>query len=461
MPPMHADPTDAPNPLKTNDWSPASWRGKPIVQQPKYRDAQAVEAALNVVRGLPPLVAPGEVLALREHIAKAGRGETFVLQGGDCAERFEDCEKARIEAKLKILLQMSLVLTWGARLPIVRVARMAGQYAKPRSADTEVIDGVELPSYRGDHVHSVVATPEAREPDPKRLIEASFRSAATLNYARALLDGGFADLHRPQHWDLGFVRDMSHRAEYEAIVHRLLDALDFMAATGVQSRNFETVELFTSHEGLLLPWEEAQTAPVGDRFFNLGAHMLWIGDRTRQLDGAHVEYFRGIENPIGIKVGPSLNPSDLQRLLERIEPENRPGRVTLITRLGASGAVETRLPALIESVHAAGRNVTWSCDPMHGNTIKTGNGFKTRNVDAILDELRQTFATHDACGSRLGGVHFELTGDDVTECIGGPQRLSENDLTHNYETFCDPRLNYAQSLEMAFLVARHLQGRRR
>jgi 3-deoxy-7-phosphoheptulonate synthase len=441
-------------------WHPASWRAFPIVQQPAYRDPDAVARALAVVASLPPLVAPGEVTALRAHIARAARGEAFVLQGGDCAERFEDCEKGRIEAKLKILLQMSLVLTWGARLPIIRIARMAGQYAKPRSADTEVVDGVELPSYRGDHVHSVEADPAAREPDPARLIEASFRSAATLNYARALLDGGFADLHQPRAWDLGFVQDMARRAEYEALVARILDALDFIAATGVASKNLETVELFTSHEGLLLASEEAQTTRVGAGWFNLGAHMLWIGDRTRQLDGAHVEYFRGIENPIGVKVGPSMGPADLVRLLDVLEPDDRPGRITLITRLGA-GRVGAHLPALIDAVRATGRTVCWSCDPMHGNTVKTQNGFKTRSVDAILAELEETFAAHVARGSILGGVHFELTGDDVTECIGGPQRLSEEDLRRSYETFCDPRLNYAQSLEMAFLLAGHLEGRRR
>jgi len=441
-------------------WTPDSWRAKPVLQQPTYRDADAVKRALSVVSGLPPLVAHGEVTALRAQFAKAARGEAFVLQGGDCAERFEDCQKAHIEAKLKIILQMSLVLTWGARLPVVRVARMAGQYAKPRSSDTEIIDGVELPSYRGDHVHSVLADPISREPDPQRLIEACFRSAATLNYARALLDGGFADLHRPGHWDLGFVQDMARREEYESIVARILDALDFISAAGVQSRNFETVDLFTSHEGLLLPYEQAQTASVDGQWFNLGAHMLWIGDRTRQLDGAHVEYFRGIENPIGVKVGPSMTPTDLQRLLDLLEPHDRAGRITLITRLGAGGGVAKYLPGFIAAVKATGRTVLWSCDPMHGNTVKTQSGIKTRNVDSILTELQETFEVHATHKSVLGGVHFELTGDDVTECVGGPQRLSEEDLRRSYETFCDPRLNYAQSLEMAFVVARHLQGRR-
>ena len=442
-----------------SDWTPQSWRQRPIKQQPRYRDPEAVRAALARVAALPPLVARGEVDALRAHLAKAARGEAFALHGGDCAERFLDCARGPIEAKLKILLQMSLVLTWGARLPIIRVARMAGQYAKPRSSDTEIIDGVELPSYRGDHVNDSAATPEAREPDPERLVSAYFHSAATLNYARALLDGGFADLHKPDHWQLGFVRKAQSRAEYEAVVARLLDAVDFVESTGVETHAFDTVELFSSHEGLLLPWEEAQTVRAGDGWYNLGAHMLWIGDRTRALDGAHVEYFRGIDNPIAVKTGPTMDPGELVALLERLEPANRPGRVTLITRLGA-GRVAELLPPIVEAVRAAGREVVWSCDPMHGNTTKTAGGVKTREVARILDELRETFDTHDRLGSVLGGVHFELTGEDVTECTGGPQELSEADLQHAYETLCDPRLNYAQSLEMAFLLAKRLAQRR-
>jgi 3-deoxy-7-phosphoheptulonate synthase len=441
-------------------WSISSWRGRPIQQQPQYRSPEGVERALEVVRGLPPLVARGEVDALRAHLALAARGEAFVLQGGDCAERFQDCAKEPIEAKLKILLQMSLVLTWGARLPVIRIARIAGQYAKPRSADTEVIDGVELPSYRGDHVHRIEATLEAREPDPARLIEAYFRSGATLNYVRALLDGGFADLHKPQHWQLQFVRSDAHRQRYEALVERILDALDFVESTGVKSPTFETVELFSSHEGLLLPYEEAATRMVGQAAYNLGAHMLWIGDRTRALDGAHVEYFRGIENPIGVKVGPSLAPAELVRLLEVLEPDDRPGRITLITRLGAD-RVEHLLPPFIEAVRATGRTVCWSCDPMHGNGSKTEAGLKTRDLTRIHGELARTFEVHDRMRSPLGGVHLELTGEDVTECVGGPQELSEADLGRSYETFCDPRLNYAQSLEVAFLLASRIENRRR
>lgn len=464
---MSNDPAPAsPNPLHapTRAWSPTSWRGLPIQQQPSYGDPQAVEDSLAVVRSLPPLVAPGEVDRLRKNFAAAARGQAFVLQGGDCAERFEDCAKGPIESKLKIILQMSLVLTWGARLPVIRVGRMAGQYAKPRSADTEVIDGVELPSYRGDHVHRIEATPEARRPDPRRLVEAYFRSAATLNYARALLDGGFADLHRPHHWQLDFVRSDEHRQRYEQLVERILDALHFVESTGVKSPTLETVELFSSHEGLILAYEEAltrvQPGPAGTSLaYNIGAHMLWIGDRTRALDGAHLEYFRGLENPVGVKVGPSMSGPELVALLDKLEPDDRPGRIMLISRLGAD-RVESRLPDLIESVKATGRTLLWSCDPMHGNGTKTEGGIKTRDLRQIHRELEQTFAVHERCGTMLGGVHLELTGEDVTECVGGPQELSESDLARSYQTYCDPRLNYAQSLEIAFFLASRLQLRR-
>ena len=323
------------------------------------------------------------------------------------------------------------------------------------------MDGVELPSFRGEHVNGIEPTLAAREPDPARLVETYFHSSATLNYARALLDGGFADLHNPQHWDLGYVRSDKNREAYEAIRESILDALDFVESTGVSGHGaFKTVELFSSHEGLLLPYEEAHTLQVEDQYYNLGAHMLWIGDRTRQLDGAHVEYFRGIENPMGVKVGPTMRPEELVELLETLEPANRAGRMTLITRMGA-GKVEESLPPLVEAVKAAGRSVVWSCDPMHGNTESTSIGVKTRNFDNIKNELESTFKVHEDLGTVLGGVHFELTGQDVTECIGGPQELSEADLPRSYETYCDPRLNYAQSMEMAFLMAQRLQTRRK
>ena len=395
---------------------------------------------------------------MREHLAKAARGEAFLLQGGDCAERFVDCRKAAIEAKLKILLQMSLVLTWGARIPVIRVGRMAGQYAKPRSSDTEIADGHELPSYRGDIVNGIQK--DARDPDPGafNLRLSSFRRHAKLR-ARA---GGWRLRRSASSAPLGswFVRSSANRAAYEDIVDRIRDAIDFVESTGVRgTAALKTVELFCSHEGLLLDYEAALTEPVGERWYNLGAHFLWIGDRTRQLDGAHVEYFRGLENPIGIKAGPSMAPADLVELITTLEPANRPGRITVITRLGAKHVAEA-LPHLVETVQAAGRIVTWVCDPMHGNTVSTDTGLKTRDYDAVLAELEGAFAAHEATGSRLGGVHFELTGEDVTECTGGPQELSVADLSRSYETYCDPRLNYAQSLELALRIAQRLQGRR-
>jgi len=436
-------------------WDPQGWRTRPIRQQPDYADGDALTRALDTVTRLPPLVHPGEVDSLKAQLARAARGEAFLLQGGDCAERFQDCSRTSIENKLKILLQMSLVLTWGARIPTIRVGRIAGQYAKPRSSPFETIDGAQVPSYRGDHVNSFGL--EAREPDPQRLVEAYFHSAATMNYLRALLDGGFADLHRPETWDLGFVRSLGRRADYEAMVARIADALEFVEATGIQTSNVTgQVDLFSSHEGLLLAYESAMTEQIGGRWYNLGSHFQWIGDRTRQVVGAHVDYFRGIANPMGIKVGPTMTPPELVELLTLLNPSDEPGRITLITRFGAD-RIDAMLPPLIEAVRSSGRTVVWSSDPMHGNTQKTGTGVKTRDFDRILDELDQAFTLHAACGTRLSGVHFELTGDDVTECTGGPQELGEGDLSRAYETYCDPRLNFAQAHEMAFLIARALQ----
>jgi len=440
-----------------SNWSPASWRALPICQQPNYPEETELARALDEVRGLPPLVHHGEVCALRSHLAKASKGEAFLLQGGDCAERFADCTKASIEAKLKILLQMSLVLTWGARIPVIRVGRMAGQYAKPRSKDIEKVDGVELPSYRGDNVNAIEPNAAARIADPQRLVKAYHHSTATLNYVRGLVDGGFADLHHPQHWDLGFVRSDAHRKEYEDMVARIRDAIDFVESTGVRgTAALKTIEFFSSHEGLLLPYEEAMTEKVNDQWYNLGAHFLWIGDRTRNLGDAHLEYFRGIENPIGVKVGKQMHPLELVEIITALEPANRPGRITLISRVGMAHIRET-LPPLINAVRKAGRVVTWVCDPMHGNTTVTNAGLKTRDYDLILQELAAAFEIHEEQGGHLGGVHFELTGDNVTECTGGPQELSEADLSRSYETYCDPRLNYAQSLELALRIAQRLQ----
>lgn len=437
-------------------WAPSSWRARPIRQQPTYADPAAVQQALAFVADLPPLVHPSEVDTLRSNLAKASRGEAFLLQGGDCAERFVDCAPDPIQAKLKILLQMSLVLTWGARIPVIRVGRMAGQYAKPRSRDTEIIKGEEIPSYRGDHVNGFGPAAGSRRPDPNRLVQAYFHSAATLNYVRSLLDGGFADLRHPELWDLGFVRDVSRRHEYRDIIDRILDALRFFETTGVHdTSSLHTVDFFSSHEGLLLAYEQAQTANHGEDWYNVGAHFLWIGDRTRQLDGAHVEYFRGVRNPIGIKVGPTMAPDELVALLGVLNPDDEAGRITLITRMGA-GKVAEGLPPLVEAVKRSGRSVVWTCDPMHGNTRSTESGLKTRAFDDIIAEIRQVFQVHKTMGTHLGGVHFEMTGEDVTECVGGPQRLSESDLSRSYETWCDPRLNYAQGLEMAFQLSQLL-----
>jgi len=439
-------------------WSPDSWRDRPILQQPDYGDDEAVEAALATVRRLPPLVSPGEIDKLRRSLGKAAIGKAFLLQGGDCAERFVDCRRSTIENKLKILLQMSLVLTWGAQTPVIRVGRMAGQYAKPRSKDTEIVDGIEIPSYRGDHVNG--HDPAHRTPNPDRLVQAHFHSASTLNYVRALLDGGFADLHNPGHWDLGFVRSAARRARYEQVVDRILEALAFVESAGATGGGvFKTVEFYSSHEGLILPWEEAQTEEVGGKYYNLGAHMLWVGHRTRSLDGAHVEYFRGIANPIGVKVGPGTTPDGLVALLDRLDPDDVPGKLTLIARFGAD-KVLNELPPLVHAVHSTGRTVVWSCDPMHGNTVTAANGLKTRDAGRVFTELSQSLKLHTDLGGALGGVHFEMTGDNVTECIGGPEELQVADLSRSYETFCDPRLNYAQSLEMAFLLAGGLRDRR-
>lgn len=455
------------------EWSPDSWRERRAEQQPEYADARAMEAALARIARLPPLVAPGSVEHLKRLLADVALGKRFLLQGGDCAERFDDCHERAIADKLKILLQMSVVLTHGLRQPIVRVGRLAGQYAKPRSSPLETVDGVTLPAYRGDMVNGFAPTPAEREPDPDRLLQAYFHAAATLNYVRALIEAGFADLHHPEGWDLGFIRASERQREYSEIVARILDAISFMEACGSDlAAALGRIDFFTSHEALILPYEQALTRPgeapgsalrapgeadpdtelkrrSPERYYNLGAHMLWVGDRTRDLEGAHIEYLRGLANPIGVKIGPSCAPEELARLVERLNPENEPGRLTLITRLGADRVVEL-LPPLI----AAARNaaVVWSCDPMHGNTIRVGR-VKTRRFDRILEELRATFAVHAAAGTVLGGVHFELTGENVTECLGGARCLGEADLAARYATYCDPRLNGEQSLEIAFLIA--------
>ena len=437
------------------DWTPQSWRSSPAEQQPCYPDPARLQGVLQRLQTLPPLVAPGAVAHLEGLLAEVAQGRRFLLQGGDCAERFDDCREQAIADKLKVLRQMSVVLTYGLRKPIVRVGRLAGQYAKPRSVATEEVDGISLPVYRGDLVNDFAPTLARRVPDPDRMLQAYFHAAATLNYVRALIEGGFADLHHPEHWDLGFIRESERHREYSEIVGRILDAISFMEACGSALESaLGRIDFFTSHEALVLPYEEALTRwdEASSQYFNVGAHMLWVGNRTRALEGAHVEYLRGIANPTGIKVGPTCAPDELPVLVRRINPENRWGRVTLITRLGADRVGEL-LPPLIRAIQAEDARVLWSCDPMHGNSLRTAGGVKTRDFEQILGELRETYAIHQANDSRLGGVHFELTGDDVTECLGGARRLAEADLQANYSTYCDPRLNDEQSLEMAFLIA--------
>jgi len=436
-------------------WQPDSWQQHPASQQPAYRDAAQVSDVLERLAALPPLVTSWEVEALREHIARAQEGQAFVLQGGDCAETFADCRSDKIAQKLKILLQMSLVMLYGLKQPVIRIGRMAGQYAKPRSANEETRDGVTLPSFRGDLVNLPAFTEAAREPDPELMLRGYERSALTLNFVRSLIDGGFADLHHPENWDLDWVQHSPLADEYHAITQAISGSLDFFESiSGNQVTATRRVEFYTSHEGLQLPYEQAQTRFLEHRgkWYNLCTHFPWIGMRTAALDGAHVEYFRGITNPIGIKLGPGMTNDWLLGLIETLNPDNIPGRLTLIHRFGATG-VEEGLPKLINTVVEAGARVLWMCDPMHGNTESTRNGFKTRRFENILSELEASFRIHKEMDSWLGGVHFELTGENVTECTGGARGLTDADLDRAYHTQVDPRLNYEQAMEMAMRIA--------
>ncbi len=437
-------------------WSPASWRNHVASQLPLYPDAQALQGVLDELQAMPPLVTSWEILALTQHLAEAQEGKRFLLQGGDCAESFAECSSDVISNRLKVLLQMSLVLVHGLRLPVVRVGRFAGQYAKPRSTDTETVDGVTLPSYRGDIVNAPQFDAQARIPDPRRMIKAHARSAMTMNFVRALIDGGFADLHHPEYWDLGWVGHSPLADEYQRMVAGIDDSVRFMETlSGAQVHNLRRVDFYTSHEALLLPYEQAQTREVPRQWgwFNLCTHYPWIGMRTAALDGAHVEYFRGIRNPIALKVGPSVTPDQLIRLLDVLNPDDAPGRMTLIHRMGAK-QVADKLPQLLDTVRREGRRVLWVCDPMHGNTETTTNGYKTRRFDNIRSELEQAFDLHAAAGTRLGGIHLELTGEDVTECTGGARDLTDIDLERAYRTAVDPRLNYEQALEITMLIVR-------
>ncbi|MEQ1514354.1 MAG: 3-deoxy-7-phosphoheptulonate synthase class II [Lysobacteraceae bacterium] len=442
--------------LPPEGWTPASWRDRQALQQPAYGDAQQLEGVLGELHALPPLVTSREVMNLRQQLAEAQEGKRFLLQGGDCAEIFDDCTPEVISNRLKVLLQMSLVLVHGLRLPVVRVGRFAGQYAKPRSADMETKDGTTLPSYRGDIVNGPEFTPEARVADPRRMIKAHARSAMTMNFIRALIDDGFADLHHPEYWNLGWVGHSPLADEYQKMVAGIGDAVRFMETlSGSSLHNLRSVEFYTSHEALLLPYEQGVTRQVPRQtgWFNLGTHFPWIGMRTAAVDGAHAEYFRGIRNPIAIKVGPSVSPDQLLRLIDVLNPNDEPGRLSLIHRMSA-GSIAEKLPPLLEAMKRDGRRVLWICDPMHGNTESTSNGFKTRRFANIRSELEQAFELHAAVGTRLGGVHLELTGEDVTECTGGARDLTEIDLERAYRTTVDPRLNYEQALEIAMLIVR-------
>ena len=438
-------------------WQPDSWQSCTAGQQPLYPDAVVVERVLAEIRDLPPLVTWGEVDKLRRQLAEAARGERFVLQGGDCAESFDDCTAEPIANKLKILLQMSLVLVHGLKKRVIRVGRMAGQYAKPRSADHETRNGVMLPSYRGDLINRSGFTAAERTADPGLMLRGYEHAALTLNYVRALVDGGFADLHHPEFWDLDFVRNSPLEAEYRRIVQSIVDSLNFMETiSGQPLSESGSIDFFTSHEGLHLLYEQARTTFVAEtgRWYNLATHFPWIGMRTAAADGAHVEYFRGIANAVAVKVGPGMTADQLLGLCEALNPHNEPGRLTFIHRFGAKHIAD-RLPPLVEAVSRAGNQVLWICDPMHGNTEATANGVKTRRFENILAELETAFTLHEELGSILGGVHFELTGDDVTECTGGARGLTDTDLERAYKSQVDPRLNYEQALEMAMrIVAR-------
>ena len=443
-------------------WTLNSWRDFPIKQVPAYEDAEALQSVEERLAGFPPLVFAGEARSLKAHLAEVCEGRAFLLQGGDCAESFVEHHADNIRDTFRVLLQMAVVLTYGAKLPVIKVGRMAGQFAKPRSADTETIGGIELPSYRGDIINGIEFDAVARVPDPERQISAYRQAASTLNLLRAFAKGGYADLTEVHRWNQGFIADSPQGARYEAMANQINEAMDFMAACGITSLTapqMGMVDFFTSHEALLLGFEQALTRldSTSGEYYDTSAHMLWIGDRTRQPDGAHVEFLSGVKNPLGLKCGPSLEPDELITLLDKLNPENEAGRITLIARFGHEN-VEAHLPALVRKVTAEGRKVVWSCDPMHGNTIKASNGYKTRPVDRILTEVQRFMAVHQAEGTHAGGIHFEMTGQNVTECLGGAQAISEEDLSSRYHTHCDPRLNGSQALELAFLIAEGLVG---
>ena len=437
------------------DWHPASWQSRPAAQQASYPDQAALDRAVSDLSRLPPIVTSWEVDGLRDLIAKAQRGEAFVLQGGDCAETFDECTSENIVAKLKILLQMSLVMLYGLKKPVVRVGRMAGQYAKPRSADTETRDGISLPSFRGDLVNRNPFTAEDRIPDPQMILRGYERAAITLNFVRSLIDGGFADLHHPEYWDVDWVGHSTMADEYHQIVKSISNSIDFLETfSGKEVYRSQRADIYAAHEGLHLLYEQSQTRFLDrrERWYNLTTHFPWIGMRTAEIDGAHIEYFRGIANPMGVKIGPGMTAEWLQKLVAVLNPNNEPGRLTLIHRFGAK-SIEESLPPLITAVKETGSPVLWVCDPMHGNTESTADGTKTRRFDSILSELESAFRVHESMGSYLGGVHLELTGEDVTECTGGARGLTDGDLARAYKSTVDPRLNYEQAMEVAMRIA--------
>jgi 3-deoxy-7-phosphoheptulonate synthase len=444
-------------------WSPHGWRNRPVVQMPDYPDAEALAAAEQRLATFPPLVFAGEARELMRQLALVAEGKAFLLQGGDCAESFAEFHANTIRDTLKVLLQMTVILMYGAGVPVVKIGRLAGQFAKPRSSPVEVQNGVQLPAYRGDIINGMAFDSGARRPDPERMIAAFWHAAATLNLLRAFTAGGYADLHKVHRWNLDFVADSPTGRRYAAIADRIAEALGFMEACGITESTPQVKEasFFTSHEALLLPYEQAltrQDSLTGD-WYDVSAHMLWIGDRTRDPEGAHVEFLRGVGNPIGLKCGPTIRPDELLRLADILNPANLPGRLTLISRMGVD-LVEQKLPALVRTMRREGRAVIWSCDPMHGNTIKAANGYKTRPFDRILGEVRGFFAVHRDEGTHAGGVHFEMTGQNVTECTGGAQAITEADLSDRYHTHCDPRLNGTQALELAFMIAEQLKSER-
>ena len=445
-------------------WTPASWRGKPISQVPEYPDPAALAAVETRLKTHPPLVFAGEARNLMGGLAQACEGKAFLLQGGDCAESFAEFHPDNIRDTFRVLLQMAVILTFGAAMPIVKLGRIAGQFAKPRTEDTETRNGVTLPAYRGDNINAIEFTPESRTPDPGRLMQGYAQSAATLNLLRAFSSGGYADLHNVHRWTLGFIAGSPSGERYRALAQRISETLEFMEACGItpdSTPQLRVTDFYTSHEALFLNYEQALTridSTSGD-WYDTSAHFLWIGDRTRQPDSAHVEFCRGIKNPIGLKCGAALAEDDLLRLIGILNPENKPGRLTLICRFGADRIAE-RLPRLIRAVQREGAKVVWSSDPMHGNTIKSQAGIKTRSFDRILKEVKTFFDIHRAEGTHGGGVHFEMTGQNVTECLGGAQAISEEDLVHRYHTHCDPRLNASQALELAFLMAESVRAER-